>query len=232
MCCIQKIVEVISTNTNEKGKAKMRMKKFGSMLLASTVLLATLSVPVFATDNNTCVQLVESVVDTAESDGENCLMFVQNIQTFLSEKLSILEQKVRNFLGLEQNVAVDDATDCEDCSFNVDSLETQVWLTYIGDEYYQFELTPVAEGLKDLKVKRLNNLKKAQYIVPNIRDVQIYGTNIYIISSNDNLLCLSPETGKMKNICEDVSCLKWLKVNGNNVLTYVTKDGQVKNLEA
>lgn len=208
------------------------MKKFVSMLLASTVLLATLSAPVFATENNTCVQQVESVFDTAEYEEENCLMFVQNIQTFISEKLSILEQKVRNFLGLEQNVAVDDATDCEDCSFNVDSLETQVWLTYIGDEYYQFELTPVAEGLKDLKVKRLNNLKKAQYIVPNVRDVQIYGTNIYIISSNDNLLCLSPETGKMKNICEDVSCLKWLKVNGNNVLTYVTKDGQVKNLEA
>ena len=130
------------------------MKKFVSMLLASTVLLATLSAPVFATENNTCVQQVESVFDTAEYEEENCLMFVQNIQTFISEKLSILEQKVRNFLGLEQNVAVDDATDCEDCSFNVDSLETQVWLTYIGDEYYQFELTTVYEGLKDLKVKR------------------------------------------------------------------------------
>ena len=92
----------------------MRMKKFVSMLLAITVLLATLSAPVFATENNTCVQQVESVVDTAEAEEENCLMFVQNIQTFLSEKLSILEQKVRNFLGLEQNVAVDDATDCED----------------------------------------------------------------------------------------------------------------------
>ena len=214
----------------------MRKKKFVSMLLAIAVLLATLSVPVFATENNTCVQQVESVVDTAESEEdeeENCLMFIQNIQTFISEKLSILEQKVRNFLGLEQDAAVDDATDCEDCSFNVDSLETQVWLTYIGDEYYQFELTPVAdEGLKDMKIKRLNNLKKAQYIVPNVRDIQIYGTNIYIISSNDNLLCLSPETGKMKNICEDVSCLKWLKVNGNNVLAYVTKDGQVKSIEA
>ena len=207
------------------------MKKVIPMLLA-IVLLATLSVPVFATDNNTCVQQVESVVDTAESEEENCLMFVQNIQTFISEKLSILEQKVRNFLGLEQDAATDNVVDCSDCSFEVESLETQVWLTYIGDEYYQFELTPVAEGLKDLKVKRLNNLKKAQYIVPNIRDVQIYGTNIYIISSNDNLLCLSPETGKMKNICEDVSCLKWRTVNGNNVLTYVTIDRQVKNLEA
>ena len=207
------------------------MKKVIPMLLA-IVLLATLSVPVFATDNNTCVQQVESVVDTAESEEENCLMFVQNIQTFISEKLSILEQKVRNFLGLEQDAATDNVVDCSDCSFEVESLETQVWLTYIGDEYYQFELTPVAEGLKDLKVKRLNNLKKAQYIVPNVRDVQIYGTNIYIISSNDNLLCLSPETGKMKNICEDVSCLKWRTVNGNNVLTYVTKDGQLKSLEA
>lgn len=207
------------------------MKKVIPMLLA-IVLLATLSVPVFATDNNTCVQQVESVVDTAESEEENCLMFVQNIQTFISEKLSILEQKVRNFLGLEQDAATDNVVDCSDCSFEVESLETQVWLTYIGDEYYQFELTPVAEGLKDLKVKRLNNLKKAQYIVPNVRDVQIYGTNIYIISSNDNLLCLSPETGKMKNICEDVSCLKWRTVNGNNVLTYVTIDRQVKNLEA
>ena len=207
------------------------MKKVIPMLLA-IVLLATLSVPVFATDNNTCVQQVESVVETAESEEENCLMFVQNIQTFISEKLSILEQKVRNFLGLEQDAATDNVVDCSDCSFEVESLETQVWLTYIGDEYYQFELTPVAEGLKDLKVKRLNNLKKAQYIVPNVRDVQIYGTNIYIISSNDNLLCLSPETGKMKNICEDVSCLKWRTVNGNNVLTYVTIDRQVKNLEA
>ena len=207
------------------------MKKVTPMLLA-IVLLATLSVPVFATDNNTCVQQVESVVDTAESEEENCLMFVQNIQTFISEKLSILEQKVRNFLGLEQDAATDNVVDCSDCSFEVESLETQVWLTYIGDEYYQFELTPVAEGLKDLKVKRLNNLKKAQYIVPNVRDVQIYGTNIYIISSNDNLLCLSPETGKMRNICEDVSCLKWRTVNGNNVLTYVTIDRQVKNLEA
>lgn len=207
------------------------MKKFVSMLLASTVLLATLSAPVFATENNTCVQQVESVVDTAESDGENCLMFVQNIQTFLSEKLSILEQKVRNFLGLEQDAATDNVVDCSDCSFEVESLDTQVWITYIGDEYYQFELTPVAEGLKDLKVKRLSNLKKAQYIVPNVRDVQIYGTNIYIISSNNTLLKLNPEEGKMRNICEDVSCLKWRTVNGNNVLTYVTIDGQVKNLE-
>ena len=206
------------------------MKKVTPMLLA-IVLLATLSVPVFATDNNTCVQQVESVVDTAESEEENCLMFIQNIQAFLSEKLNIIEQKVRNFLGLEQNVAVDDATDCEDCSFNVDSLDTQVWITYIGDEYYQFELTPVTEGLKDLKVKRLSNLKKAQYIVPNVRDVQIYGTNIYIISSNNTLLKLNPEEGKMRNICEDVSCLKWRTVNGNNVLTYVTIDGQVKKLE-
>ena len=207
------------------------MKKVTPMLLA-IVLLATLSVPVFATDNNTCVQQVESVVDTAEAEEENCLMFIQNIQAFLSEKLSIIEQKVRDFLGLEQNVAVDDATDCEDCSFNVDSLETQVWLTYIGDEYYQFELTAVAEGLKDLKVKRLNNLKKAQYIVPKVRDVQIFGTNIYMISSNENLLCLSPETGKMRIISEDISHFEWIKVEGDNVLAYVTKDGQAKNIEA
>lgn len=211
----------------------MRMKKFGSMLLASTVLLATLSAPVFATENNTCVQQVESVFDTAEYEEENCLMFIQNIQTFISEKLNIIEQTVRKFLGLEQNAADDDVADCQDCSFEVESLDTQVWITYIGDEYYQFELTPVVEkeGLKNLKVKRLDNLKKAQYIVPNVRDVQIYGTNIYIISSNENLLCLSPETGKMRNICEDVSCLKWLKVNGNNALAYVTKDGQVRTVE-
>lgn len=210
------------------------MKKVTPMLLA-IVLLATLSVPVFATDNNTCVQQVESVVETdefEEDEEENCLMFIQNIQTFISEKLSILEKKVRNFLGLEQDAATDNVVDCSDCSFEVESLDTQVWLTYIGDEYYQFELTPVAERLKDLKVKKVANLKKTLFIVPKVRDVQIFGTNIYIISSNNTLLKLNPEEGKMRNICEDVSCLKWLKVNGNNVLAYVTKDGQVKSLEA
>lgn len=210
------------------------MKKVTPMLLA-IVLLATLSVPVFATDNNTCVQQVESVVETAESEEdeeENCLSFVQNIQTFLSEKMRVIGQKILEFLGLEQNVAVDYVTDCQDCSFEVDSLETQVWLTYIGDEYYQFELTPVAEGLKDLKVKKVANLKKTLFIVPKVRDVQIFGTNIYMISSNENLLCLSPETGKMRIISEDISHFEWIKVEGDNVLAYVTKDGQAKNIEA
>lgn len=205
-------------------------KKLLLMWIALTVCLTTLSVPVFATDNNTCVRQIESVVET---ENENSWAFIQNIQTFISEKLNIIEQTVRKFLGLEQNAADDDVADCQDCSFEVESLDTQVWITYIGDEYYQFELTPVVEkeGLKNLKVKRLDNLKKAQYIVPNVRDVQIYGTNIYIISSNDKLLCLSTATGKMRNICEDVSCLKWLKVNGNNALAYVTKDGQVRTVE-
>ncbi len=184
------------------------MKKKIAALAVVMMMMAT-SVPALAIQNGQ--------QDVAEN--ENCL-------EFFCDMFENIRQKIRKLLGLEEpDETVSD--DCSDCSFEIESLDTQVWLAYIGNEYFQFEVTPVEGGLKNVRIKKLDNLNKVIFEVPNVQFIEIYGENIYFISANDSLMAIDvTSTRKVKIISNNATQFVWVGVDGNNRLAFVDDEGK------
>lgn len=183
-------------------------KKIVALAVVMMMAMATFSVPAFAIQDS----------DGTQNETENCW-------EFFCDMFENISQKIRKLLGLEEpDETVSD--DCSDCSFEIESLDTQVWLAYIGNEYFQFEVTPVEGGLKNLKVKKLDNLDKVVYQMPNVKFVEIYGENIYIITANDNLMSIDVSTNKIKIVSDNATQFEWVSMNGNNRLAVIDNEGK------
>lgn len=181
------------------------MKKKIAALAVVMMMMAT-SVPALAIQNGQ--------QDVAEN--ENCL-------EFFCDMFENISQKIRKLLGLEES----DEIVSDDCSFEIESLDTQVWLAYIGNEYFQFEVTPVEGGLKNVRIKKLDNLNKVIFEVPNVRFIEIYGENIYFISANDSLMAIDvTSTRKVKIISNNATQFVWVGVDGNNRLAFFDDEGK------
>lgn len=186
------------------GREEKLMKKKIAALAVVMMMMAT-SVPALAIQNGQ--------QDVAEN--ENCL-------EFFCDMFENIRQKIRKLLGLEEpDETVSD--DCSDCSFEIESLDTQVWLAYIGNEYFQFEVTPVEGGLKNVRIKKLDNLNKVIFEVPNVQFIEIYGENIYFISANDSLMAIDvTSTRKVKIISNNATQFVWVGVD----LAFVDDEGK------
>ena len=181
------------------------------------VALAVVMMMAMATFSSTALAIQNGQQDVAEN--ENCL-------EFFCDMFENISQKIRKLLGLEEpDETVSD--DCSDCSFEIESLDTQVWLAYIGNEYFQFEVTPVEGGLKNVRIKKLDNLNKVIFEVPNVRFIEIYGENIYFISANDSLMAIDvTSTRKVKIISNNATQFVWVGVDGNNRLAFFDDEGK------
>lgn len=187
------------------GREEKLMKKKIAALAVVMMMMAT-SVPALAIQNGQ--------QDVAEN--ENCL-------EFFCDMFENISQKIRKLLGLEES----DEIVSDDCSFEIESLDTQVWLAYIGNEYFQFEVTPVEGGLKNVRIKKLDNLNKVIFEVPNVQFIEIYGENIYFISANDSLMAIDvTSTRKVKIISNNATQFVWVGVDGNNRLAFVDDEGK------
>lgn len=183
------------------------MKKKIAALAVVMMMMAT-SVPALAIQNGQ--------QDVAEN--ENCL-------EFFSDLFENIWEKIRKILGLEEDES-EESDSCPGCTFEVESADTKVWLAYIGSEYFQFEVTPVEGGLKNLKVKKLDNLDKVVYQMPNVKFVEIYGDVIYIISANDKLMSIDVSTNKIKIVLDNATQFEWVSMNGNNRLAVIDNEGK------
>lgn len=192
------------------GREEKLMKK-------KIVALAVVMMMAMATFSSTALAIQNGQQDVAEN--ENCL-------EFFCDMFENISQKIRKLLGLEEpDETVSD--DCSDCSFEIESLDTQVWLAYIGNEYFQFEVTPVEGGLKNVRIKKLDNLNKVIFEVPNVQFIEIYGENIYFISANDSLMAIDvTSTRKVKIISNNATQFVWVGVDGNNRLAFVDDEGK------
>lgn len=190
------------------GRKERLMKKKIAALAVVMMMMATFSIPVLAIQNGQ--------QDVAEN--ENCL-------EFFSDLFENIGEKIRKILGLEEDES-EESDSCPGCTFEVESADTKVWLAYIGSEYFQFEVTPVEGGLKNLKVKKLDNLDKVVYQMPNVKFVEIYGDVIYIISANDKLMSIDVSTNKIKIVSDNATQFEWVSMNGNNRLAVIDNEGK------
>lgn len=184
------------------------MKKKIAALAVVMMMMATFSISSLAIQNGQ--------QDVAEN--ENCLEIFSNF-------LENIGEKIRKIFGLEED-ELEESDSCPGCTFEVESADTKVWLAYIGGEYFQFEVTPVEGGLKNLKVKKLDNLDKVVYQMPNVKFVEIYGDVIYIISANDKLMSIDVSTNKIKIVSDNATQFEWVSMNGNNRLAVIDNEGK------
>lgn len=190
------------------GREEKLMKKKIAALAVVMMMMAT-SVPALAIQNGQ--------QDVAEN--ENCL-------EFFSDLFENIGEKIRKILGLEEDES-EESDSCPGCTFEVESADTKVWLAYIGSEYFQFEVTPVEGGLKNVRIKKLDNLNKVIFEVPNVQFIEIYGENIYFISANDSLMAIDvTSTRKVKIISNNATQFVWVGVDGNNRLAFVDDEGK------
>ena len=187
------------------------MKKKIAALAVVMMMMATFSIPVLAIQNNGQQDVVKN---------ENCL-------EIFCDLFESIEQKIRKILGFDEDESEEtDSGDCSGCAFEVESADTKVWLAYIGNEYFQFEVTPVEGGMKNLKIKKLDNLDKVVYQMPNVKFVEIYGDVIYIISANDKLMSIDVSTNKIKIVSDNATQFEWVSMNGNNRLAVIDNEGK------
>lgn len=184
------------------------MKKKIAALAVVMMMMATFSISTLAIQNGQ--------QDVAEN--ENCL-------EFFSDLFENIGEKIRKILGLEEDES-EEFDSCPGCAFEVESADTKVWLAYIGNEYFQFEVTPVEGGMKNLKIKKLDNLDKVVYQMPNVKFVEIYGDVIYIISANDKLMSIDVSTNKIKIVSDNATQFEWVSMNGNNRLAVIDNEGK------
>lgn len=189
------------------GREEKLMKKKIAALAVVMMMMAT-SVPALAIQNGQ--------QDVAEN--ENCLEIFSNF-------LENIGEKIRKIFGLEED-ELEESDSCPGCTFEVESADTKVWLAYIGGEYFQFEVTPVEGGLKNLKVKKLDNLDKVVYQMPRVKFIETYGECIYIISANDKLMSIDISTNKIKFVSDNVTQFEWVTMNGKNCLAFIDYEGK------
>ena len=188
-------------------------KKIVALAVVMMMAMATfsVSVPALAIQNNGQQDVVKN---------ENCL-------EIFCDLFESIEQKIRKILGFDEDESEEtDSGDCSGCAFEVESADTKVWLAYIGNEYFQFEVTPVEGGMKNLKIKKLDNLDKVVYQMPNVKFVEIYGDVIYIISANDKLMSIDVSTNKIKIVSDNATQFEWVSMNGNNRLAVIDNEGK------
>lgn len=190
------------------GRKERLMKKKIAALAVVMMMMATFSISTLAIQNGQ--------QDVAEN--ENCL-------EFFSDLFENIGEKIRKILGLEEDES-EESDSCPGCAFEVESADTKVWLAYIGNEYFQFEVTPVEGGMKNLKIKKLDNLDKVVYQMPNVKFVEIYGDVIYIISANDKLMSIDVSTNKIKIVSDNATQFEWVSMNGNNRLAVIDNEGK------
>ena len=78
-----------------------------------------------------------------------------------------------------------------------------------------------------MRIKKLDNLNKVIFEVPNVQFIEIYGENIYFISANDSLMAIDvTSTRKVKIISNNATQFVWVGVNGNNRLAFVDDEGK------
>ena len=191
------------------------MKKKIAALAVVMMMMATFSfsVPALATIQN----------GQQQDETENCW-------EIFCDLFENIEQKIRKLLGLEESEETD-SEDCEGCSFEVESADTKVWLAYMGESgYFQFEVTPVEGGLKNVRIKKLDDLQKSLYEIPNVKQIEIYGVSIYLLTGNNQVMCIDTETKKISIVASDVEQLVWIDMNGNR-LAYTSKEGKVNMID-
>ena len=77
-----------------------------------------------------------------------------------------------------------------------------------------------------MKIKKLDNLDKVVYQMPNVKFVEIYGDVIYIISANDKLMSIDVSTNKIKIVSDNATQFEWVSMNGNNRLAVIDNEGK------
>lgn len=185
-------------------------KKIAVLAVAVMMAMSTFSIPAYAIYNG------------QQDEKENCL-------EILSNWIENIGEKIMEFFGWEENES-EESDSCQGCSFEVESADTKVWMTNIGNEYFQFEVTPVEGGMKNLKVKKLDNLDKVVYQMPRIKAIEIYGEVIFVISANDKLMSLDVTSGKIKIISDNVTQFEWVNINGKNRLAFMDNEGKTQLL--
>ena len=170
-------------------------KKIVALAVVMMMAMATfsVSVPALAIQNG-----------QQQDETENCW-------EFFCDMFENIGQKIRKLLGLEESEETD-SEDCEGCSFEVESADTKVWLAYMGESgYFQFEVTPVEGGLKNVRIKKLDDWQKSLYEIPNVKQIET-------------------ETKKISIVASDVEQLVWVDMNGNR-LAYTSKEGKVNMID-
>lgn len=183
------------------------MKKKIAAFVAVVMMMATFSIPVFAIDNG------------QQDSTENCFQF-------FCDMFDNIEQKILEVLGFDNEQKESDSEECSGCTFEVESPDTKIWMAYIGEEYFQFEVTPLQGGLKNVKIKKLDNLNKIVYHVPNVKFIEIYGDEIFIINGNGQLMSINVSDTQTKFVADNATQFVWIGMNGNHRLAFFDEEGK------